>query len=87
MTKLEKLEDKIRDNPKSVAFNDLVRLLESYGFVSKRSKGSHHQYTCGEERLTIVAPHGKKGSMEVATYQVKQALEAIDRIIDNKRED
>jgi predicted RNA binding protein YcfA (HicA-like mRNA interferase family) len=80
MTKIENLEERIRNNPKGVSFNSLQQLLTYYGFDCKRKRGSHYFFSCGEERLVIVSPHGKNRSSEVATYQVKQAIEAINRI-------
>jgi hypothetical protein len=40
VTKRQKLFDNCRDNPKSVSFDELVRLVEAVGFKHDRTNGS-----------------------------------------------
>lgn len=44
--------------PKGYSSRDVIRLLESRGFVLKSSKGSHHKYVKGE--CVTIVPHPKK---------------------------
>jgi len=37
---------------------NIIRRLESEGWVLRAIKGSHHQFTKGDKRLTV--PHPKK---------------------------
>ena len=41
MTKREKRIQKIRQNPRTVRYDDLVAVMEDYGFVLRESGGSH----------------------------------------------
>jgi predicted RNA binding protein YcfA (HicA-like mRNA interferase family) len=54
MSRRDKLLARIQNNPKNVRFDELVKLLESYGFELVRSKGSHHVYLRGDHRITLV---------------------------------
>ncbi|MBA2277882.1 MAG: type II toxin-antitoxin system HicA family toxin [Chloroflexia bacterium] len=40
-----KLYDRVRNSQTNVRFSDLVRLVEAFGFVLDRQRGSHHVYT------------------------------------------
>ena len=44
MTRREKELERIRNNPTNVRFEDLDRLLRSYGFESRSPRGSHYFY-------------------------------------------
>jgi len=77
MTKTEKLLEKIRNNPKTVAFADLDKALLQLGFARRQPKGgsSHYVYTYGPHRLTV--PYKRPYVKEV---YVRQVLELIDQI-------
>ena len=70
-----KLLEKIYNNNKNVKFNDLVVLVEAFGFVLTRSNGSHLIYKNFEinEWLNLQNKNG-----EAKPYQVKQFLEYIE---------
>jgi len=79
MGRKEELLAKIRDNPKSVRFDELTKLLTWYGFEFKRSKGSHHMYQRG--RYNIVVP---RRVPHLHSYVVKQALDILDKILEQE---
>ena len=88
MTKREKRLLKIRQNPKNVSFEDLRTILEDYGFVLKRSTGSHHSFQAnvGDTEILIVIPYARP----IGTAYVKEAVKLIDEIVrlsDNREED
>ena len=78
MTKAEKLLQKIRNNPKTVAFDDLDKLLRQLGFTCRQPKSgsSHYVYTYGAHRLTV--PYRRPHVKEI---YVKQVLEMIGQIV------
>lgn len=77
MAKLEKLLLKIRNNPQSVAFEDLDKLLNAYGFQRRqpRSGSSHYVYSLGSRHITV--PY--KRPVVKALY-VKQVLAILDEL-------
>ena len=82
MSTWEKLLDAMRNNPGNVRFADLSKVCDRY-FGEPRSKsGSHRKYKTpwrGDPRVNIQDFGGK-----AKEYQVRQVLEAIDRIEENK---
>ena len=74
--KKEKLLSKIVGGVKNVSFNDMVRLIEVYGFRLDRIKGSHHIFVHPtiQELINIQNAKGK-----VKPYQVKQILSLIEK--------
>lgn len=79
MSKREKRLEKARNNPKNVTFEELVTLLESYGFQKAHGEGSHVTYWYNQGglalRITIVyrRPH-------VKPVYVEEVIEKIDRV-------
>ena len=76
MTKTDKLNQKIRRNPKNIKFQDLVSWLEDNEFSLDRISGSHHIFV----HPIIETPINiqKKKDDTAKTYQVKQAIKIID---------
>ncbi len=74
MSKLLKLFERARNNPRTVRFDELDKLLVRAEFARRQSrKGtSHYVYTKGEKRVTVPfdQPYVKEA-------YVKEALEAI----------
>lgn len=60
MTQIEKLIQRIKNNPKNVRFSELERVVLQAGFRLERVGGSHHVYVKGNTVLTIVKPHGRR---------------------------
>lgn len=81
MSKLEKLLLRIKNNPKTVRFEELDRILESEGFTKRQpgSGSSHYIYSKTNIRLTI--PYKKPYILEA---YVKLAIEAIEGGKDNE---
>lgn len=83
MTKREKRLQKIRQNPRNVRYEDLVTVMEDYGFTLRESGGSHVFADCAIDdtvwTVTLVRPHGNKKHVN-QTY-VKRAIKALDEII------
>ena len=83
MSKAKKLLDKIRNNPKSVPFDDLDRVLLGCGFTRRQAGGgsSHYYYTLGA--LTLSVPFKRPYVKEV---YVRHALDLIDQAVDDEGE-
>jgi hypothetical protein len=82
MSKKTKLLAAIRENPSDVRFNDLCKLCEENFGKPTSSGGSHCVYKTpwkGDPRVNIQNKGGK-----AKPYQVKQVLEAIDKLEENK---
>ncbi|MCA9912537.1 MAG: type II toxin-antitoxin system HicA family toxin [Anaerolineae bacterium] len=83
MTKREKRLQKIRQNPRNVRYDDLITVLEDFGFTIHHGKGSHIGLRLETEeqtiKFTIVKPHETKF---VKSVYVKMALKEIDRVIE-----
>ena len=75
MGNIQKLFDKIKNNPKDVRFNDICRLAEYFGFTYRGGKGSHMVYTRKgiHEILNFQNVSGK-----TKPYQVRQFLKIIE---------
>lgn len=78
MANIEKLVAQLRNSPKNVKFTDLVKVCNFY-FGEPRQQGtSHCVYKMpwpGDPRINIQQKQGK-----AKAYQVKQVLEAIDKL-------
>lgn len=80
MTKAEKLLEKARNNPKSVTFDDLDKLLDHAGFVRRQPKGgsSHYFYSHPEfPEVYIVVPRQIPFVLEVYVRRVLKLLDGI----------
>jgi predicted RNA binding protein YcfA (HicA-like mRNA interferase family) len=75
MTKPNKLYALLcQSTDRSVSFRDLVALIEAFGFIHSRTKGSHLSYkhpTC--PRLMVIQPVGK----DAKRYQVREFLDLV----------
>lgn len=74
MSKIDKLLQRIQDNPKNVRFEDIESLLDGLGFKI-RSKGSHYTFKKDSNIIMIVKPHGKKKFTAIA--DVKKIIEYL----------
>jgi len=78
MTQIEKILAKLKNNPKNVDFTDLVKICNHY-FGEPRQQGTSHcvykMPWAGDPRVNIQEKNGK-----AKVYQVKQVLDAIERI-------
>ena len=75
MGKLEKLLQKIKNNPKQVRFEELDKILIKAGFTRRqpRKGSSHYTYTRGSARVTVPfdQPH-------IGSAYVKLAIKALE---------
>lgn len=79
MTKRDKRLEKIRRNPKNVSFDELQRILLSFGFELDRVTGSHHIFSIEvyNEKKIITVPFRRP----VKQVYVKQAIHLIDSYV------
>lgn len=80
MTKRDKQEAAIRNNPRQVRFDDLDTLMRRYNFGGDRNK-PHVVYTHsihGDISANVAKPHG--GTKHVKPVYVGDALAAIDAV-------
>lgn len=78
MANIESLVTQLRKNPKNVKFADLKKVCDFYFGEPRQSGTSHQVYKTpwpGDPRVNI---QNKKGKAK--PYQVKQVLEAIDKL-------
>ncbi|MGK7882241.1 MAG: toxin HicA [Crocosphaera sp.] len=82
MAQINKLVERLRNNPKNVKFTDLVKVCDHY-FGEPRQRGtSHCIYKTpwpGDPRVNIQEKNGKG-----KPYQVRQVLAAIEKIEEMK---
>jgi predicted RNA binding protein YcfA (HicA-like mRNA interferase family) len=87
VSKRKKRLEKMRRNPKNVRHDELDTVLRDYGFTPDFTAGSHTTYRHPSGVRVTTVTHGAL----VRTYIVKQALKAIDTLIekedDNEKED
>lgn len=70
----KKLLKKILNNQRNVRFEDFCLIMEAFGFVLVRIRGSHHQYKNVEIGITLaVQPQDGKAK----EYQVIQFLKLV----------
>ena len=75
MTNASKLHTQLLANSNTtITFRDFERLLRAFGFVHKRTKGSHRTYR--HPRVAVVLTVQPVGN-DAARYQVDRFLELI----------
>ncbi len=74
MTKKQKLLDTIKNNPKSVRFEDACKVAELLGFILRKGKGSHHFYSKNFDILNFQNRNGY-----IHSYQAMQLIEMINK--------
>ena len=79
MSKRKKRLEKIRQNPKTVRIKELDVVLRDFGFTPDFTEGSHTTYRHETGLRVTVAAHGQQ---HIAAYIVKQAIAAIDSILE-----
>lgn len=79
----KKLLKKILSDSKDVAFNDMVSLVQGFGFRFARQEGSH-QIFVHSDIPELINLHNVKG--QAKPYQVRQILKLVERY-DLKLED
>jgi len=84
MTKLDKLRQRIEQQPQNVRFEDLDRLLLAYGFGVRQPRrgGSHYFYNKG--RVTVTIPRRKQQMPPVYVRLVLEAIEQAEEEVDSE---
>lgn len=65
----------LQSTNRSIAFRDFIMMIEAFGFVHARTKGSHQSFrhpAC--PRLLVVQPLGK----DAKRYQVREFLDMVE---------
>jgi predicted RNA binding protein YcfA (HicA-like mRNA interferase family) len=85
MSKRRKRLERIRQNPNDVSLEELRHILEDYGFVYRRTVGSHYtfNYVLGGQTRLFVVPFRRP----VKPVYVKRAIKLIDALIEEMSED
>lgn len=76
MTKPSKLYEQLLANPSAIlSFRDFERLLDAFGWVLRRTKGSHRHYVHRNlPTILTINPDGKSAHR----YQVRLLLELVE---------
>jgi len=73
---MDELLERARNNPQSLSFKELQRLVEAADFRLKRVRGSHHVYTRkGIVEIINLQPKGRMAK----PYQARQVVGLIDK--------
>ncbi|MEH1857765.1 MAG: type II toxin-antitoxin system HicA family toxin [Nostoc sp.] len=75
MSKKRKLLDKVIFGSKNIKFNELVTLVEAFGFSLSRVNSSHHIFT-HPDISELVNMQNRKG--EAVPYQVRQFVILVE---------
>jgi predicted RNA binding protein YcfA (HicA-like mRNA interferase family) len=75
-TKKRRLLQKILSGSKNVRFSDFVTLVEAFGFVLGRVRGSHHIYKHPHVPALLSLQPAKKG--QAKPCQVRQFLDLVE---------
>jgi predicted RNA binding protein YcfA (HicA-like mRNA interferase family) len=75
MTKKRKLLEKILAGSQNIQFDELVTLVEAFGFTLSRINGSHHIFS-HPDIPEIVNLQNRKG--KAVPYQIRQFLSLIE---------
>lgn len=74
MSKIDKLIEKMKNRPKGIRFSEADKVLNRYGYILKRSEGSHRHYANSQgDVITIVENNPLK------SVYVKDILERIGK--------
>ncbi len=74
--KKRKLLEKLLSGSKNIQFNDMVGLIQGFGFSLSRINGSHHIFT-HPDVPDFINIQNRKG--QVPPYQVRQFLSLIEQ--------
>lgn len=76
MTKPSKLYALLmQSSARQVSFRDFIALIEAFGFIHARTKGSHQSFVHPDSaQLLVIQPKGK----DAMPYQVRQFLDMVE---------
>ena len=76
MSKKEKLWEKIKNNPKTVRFEDIDKVLQDIGFKRRNPSGGSSHYTYTMEDIILTIPYKRP---HIKAVYIKNAIEIIDK--------
>ena len=77
MTRKEKLLQKMKNNPKSVKFEDIDKIMREVGFERRQpSRGSSH-YTYSYKDKTLTVPYNRPF---IKVIYIKMALQILEEL-------
>jgi predicted RNA binding protein YcfA (HicA-like mRNA interferase family) len=82
MSKLNKLIQKFLARPAEVRFEDVSYILEAFGYVEVRSRGSHHSFENAEGNVIVIP---KKGGKLVKRTYIEQVIRLLN--LENNQDD
>ncbi len=77
MARLDKIVETMRRSQANVAFKDLCRVVESMGYVLRRTRGAHLIYR-HETRPELPLINLQADGSKAKPYQVRQVLDIRD---------
>ncbi len=77
MVKKQKPYERLVNNQKNVRFTQLITVVEAFGFVLDRIKGSHHMYKHPDIAEAFLQLQPDK-SGQAKPYQIKQFLSLVE---------
>lgn len=77
MSKKEKLLQKIKNNPKSIRFEEIDKLLIDIGCEKRQPRGGSSHYTYTIEGITLTIPYKRPYVKEI---YVREAIALLDRL-------
>lgn len=80
MSKLRKLIEGVRNNPKDVRFADACKIAEHLGFSAKARRGTSHAAFSRPGEQTLLNFQDRDG--KIPPYQARQLTVMIDRYDD-----
>lgn len=76
MTRIAELYSRSVANPRGLSFREFEQLLTAFGFVHRRTVGSHRHYRhAAVPDILTVLPEGK----EAKGYQVRRLLDIVEQ--------
>lgn len=77
MVKKRKLFEKMLNSPKNIRFEEFILLLEAFGFVQDRVRGSHHIFVHDDIIELLSIQSNKNGKAK--PYQIRQFIRLIEQ--------
>ena len=74
--KPHKTLEKVLSGSRNVRFNDMVRLVEAFGFHASRTSGRHHIFV-HPQMPELINLQNVRG--QAKPYQIRQVLQLIER--------
>jgi hypothetical protein len=78
VTKRQKRLEQIRNNPKSVRFEDLNQVLIDFGFTRRQPRGGSSHYIYVRDKLRLTIPINRPHLREIYVKNVLKILAEIE---------